>query len=446
MEKLNNKGQKRYTIIQYNNLFYVGVIPEGKTEPTEMLKPGHENYNDATKQATDLIMENVKIEAAKAKEKKLLEDEYKEYVKKMKLDKSESKKFKRANLKNAAAIAGTALVVSLAVGTVVFSAAKLIDYINTKNASVKPDVINITEPLAPTQEPAVLNKIEVKETPAPKIVEKNLAPTQEPVKEMTKEEKINFIKENAENFKNEMNAIDNIKIDNNDALLELCYINGIHPYELNIQTADAVLDALTIYNNYIDKTFTNAKNYLCYNTELRGQNNTYTDVYSKYICDVSDKEIYSEIITKALKVINGCNTLEKEEALKKSYEYNTVLANDILADEYYENCSTPIQTLILTMCYNSPELLPENTKINIDTPIGIQQLENINNKKEIKTDNENYEIKFINDEENYTNIRNEYNHFYRIATRNATMEFFLKEKQECNQPLSNSPKTYTKSI
>lgn len=271
-------------------------------------------------------------------------------------------------------------------------------------------------------------------TPTIAAVKSTPEPTVAPIKEMTHAEKINFIKENAEKFKNEMNSIDNINIDTNDALLELCYINGINPSELNVSCEDVVLTALTIYGNYIDKTFTNAKNYLCYNTELRGQNNIYTDVYSKYICDKSDKEIYAKTINKALEVINGCNTLDKQEVLEISYKYNTILANDTFADENYENCSPEVQTLVLMICYNSPELLPPHMKINIDTPIGIQTLENINEIKENKTSNENYEIKFMNGDESYTNLRNEYSHLYRISTRNATQEYNLSN---CNKPLSN---------
>ncbi len=440
---MNFDVRDEFQIAKINDKYVIIMIPYGVEPELKRLKQEFESLDEAEETLNCINNRKEEEKLNKIKEQKQLEKENKEYVRKLKIDKTGSKKFKKITFK---AVAGVLVVGTLAVGTIALISSKLNGNIKTtKNSNNSKTTI---ENANPTKEPEILDKIEVVETPMPTVepVVETPTPTVEPIKEMTHDEKIEFIKKNAENFKNEMNAINNIKIDNNDALLELCYINGINPYELNVSTTDVVLDAVTIYGNYIDKTFTNAKNYLGYNTELRGQNNVYTDVYSKYICDESDKEIYSEIINKALKVINGCNTLTKEEVLEKSYEYNTILANDIIADEYYENCSTPVQTMILMICYNSPEMLPEKTRINIDTPIGIQQLENINKLKENENNDENYEIKFMNGEESYSNLRNEYNHLYRISTRNATMEFFLSENPDCNQQLSNKPKTYTKSI
>lgn len=434
-----NNINVKYGIGKIKDKYIITVKSLGQIE---RLDKEFDSVEEAKKVMNDLIRVQEVEKARKVQEQKQLEKENNEYAKKMKIDKVGSKKNNKIVGK---VLLGTAIVVALATGTVT-----LVNGCSPENTLSNTSTITVEA--TPTATPIILDQVEVVETPAP-IVEsmptvETLAPTVEPIKEMTHEEKIEFIKENAENFKNEMNAIDNIKIDNNDALLELCYINGINPYELNVSTADVVLDAVSIYGNYLDKTFTNAKNYLGYNTELRGQNNIYTDVFSKYICDITDREIYSEIINKALVVVNGCYTLTKEEALEKSYEYNTVLANDIIADEYYENCSTPIQTLILSICYHSPEMLPENTRINIDTPIGVQQLENINNIKDKADPSEDHEINFMNENESYTNLRNEYNHLYRIATRNATMEFFLAENPECtNAQLSNNDvKKYIKSL
>lgn len=280
-------------------------------------------------------------------------------VKRYKLDKK--KKYSKI-------IAGTlsaALIIGLAIGVVSCSKKKS----SAPKKDVSPETVlnndSQNEYSTPKKDSFIKRIFNKEEESAEKSEITSSAPTSTPkitvedkIKEYTDEEKIKFIQENIESFKNEVALCSGITLSENEALIQLGFINKLNPKQLNIETENYWLDFATDYNAILDEITIPTINYLSFDKKLKGSHDTKESIYKKYIMDEKDQKIYAYYADNMQYIIESAYTNEKGNTLDTAYEYINSIAETLV----YPN--NPIQKENVKYYLNTRKtLIEKNNKI-----------------------------------------------------------------------------------
>lgn len=240
--------------------------------------------------------------------------------------------YRTNNHKKIVSITGVILVLALIAGGV-YHREKIFNLFKGKAASKNENGYAIEQPVEATPSPAVATTEEVQaaeQLPEITVVDE--------LKSYTNEEKIKFINENIANFKNDIASATGITLTEEEVLIQLGFINGIRPEQLNIETEDYWLDFAIKYNTILDEMTIPTINYLSLNNKLNGSNlSTGQSVYAKYILDEKDQKLYSFYADNMQNIIKSSFEKDKETVLTESHDFTRAIAETLV----YQN--NPVQ-------------------------------------------------------------------------------------------------------
>lgn len=170
---------------------------------------------------------------------------------------------------------------------------------------------------------------EVANTPAPA---KDLTPLiEEKLNTFTATEKLEFIKNNLENFKNAIALSTGIVLTDEEALIQLGFINGLTLEQINVYSNDYWLDFTKDYETILQELTVPSVNYLSFNHKLKGSNpSNGTSIYAKYIMDDKDRIVYSYYADRIQSVVSASYEKDKETVLGESYDFVRSIAETIV--------------------------------------------------------------------------------------------------------------------
>ena len=173
------------------------------------------------------------------------------------------------------------------------------------------------------------NKInyEIENTPAP-----SFAPiVEDKLNTFTTAEKLEFIKNNLENFKNAIALSTGIVLTDDEALIQLGFINGLTLEQINVYSHDYWLDFAKDYETILQELTVPSVNYLSFNHKLKGSNPTNgTSIYAKYIMDDKDRIVYSYYADRIQSIVSASYEKDKETVLGESYDFVRSVAETIV--------------------------------------------------------------------------------------------------------------------
>lgn len=173
------------------------------------------------------------------------------------------------------------------------------------------------------------NKInyEIENTPAP-----SFAPiVEDKLNTFLPAEKLEFIKNNLENFKNDIELATGIVLNDDEVLIQLGFINGLTLEQIDVYSHDYWLDFAEDYETILQELTVPSVNYLSFNHKLKGSNpSNGTSIYAKYIMDDKDRIVYSYFADRIQSVVSASYEKDKEEALGESYDFVRSIAETIV--------------------------------------------------------------------------------------------------------------------
>lgn len=294
----------------------------------------------------------------------------------------------------------------------------------------------------------------------------------------TVEEKIAFINENVDAFLEKYNAITGRKIDYNQALLQLAYINGLNQSQVQFDTNDYILDFLTDYGAYWDAMTTQTKNNIAVNVvdtktdeilkyedvewdkltdaekecmlekfkpiPLKGENPFANgELYGQYILDAEDQNAYNELASQIEDVVTYAYEGKTAEAVASSYKVNRYAAERYVYDNNpdidfnYQNLSECTKLMNRVMIAHVTHFLPEKTEFEINTLAGKTTMINYDHKKEMASFDENAMGYTLTNNLHYDN-----DYYYQWLTITETRKT-LEEAENCILP-TETPKVKTR--
>lgn len=222
------------------------------------------------------------------------------------------------------ALAGTVAVTLAGYGVVSLAKSILNDIKGTKTEKAKIEA-SIDENALVANE----NKInyEIENTPAP-----SFAPiVEDKLNTFTTAEKLEFIKNNLENFKNDIELATGIVLNDDEVLIQLGFINGLTLEQIDVYSHDYWLDFAEDYETILQELTIPSVNYLSFNHKIKGSNpSNGTSIYAKYIMDDKDRIVYSYFADRIQSVVSASYEKDKEEALGESYDFVRSIAETIV--------------------------------------------------------------------------------------------------------------------
>lgn len=251
------------------------------------------------------------------------------------------------------------------------------------------------------------------------------AETEEPVRVYSTEEKITFVKENAEVFMNQVNEIPGIALDSNAALIQLGFLNGLTVEQIGASTNDYVLDFITDYENVWNALTIRTMNYLTCDATLDANGSLYGNVYGAYILDNEDKVAYEYFANKTLEILDTAFASTKEEATELAIAKNKLNAETLIYDGIFEgmdidNVSDEVKYAIRYIAFFDTHFLEERTAVKVETMSGETSF--INYDESVRGQN------YSSEDDSYTitgNIQNDLSYLIQRDSVNVTMKYYI---------------------
>lgn len=149
--------------------------------------------------------------------------------------------------------------------------------------------------------------------------------------EYTNAEKLEFVKKNIENFKNDIQTTAGIVLTDDEALIQLGFINGLTLKDINVNSSDYFFDFVSDYETILQEITIPSVNYLSFNHKLKGQNSSNgKSIYAKYIMNDKDRIVYSYYADRTQSIIYNSYCKDKETVLKESTDFVRSIAETVV--------------------------------------------------------------------------------------------------------------------